>query len=52
MADKNDMLYIVAGLAVGAVLVYIFMNETAKTSITELSRDEKGHVISIIQRKV
>jgi hypothetical protein len=52
MSDKNEMLYIVAGLAVGAVVVYILMNETAKTSITELSRDEKGHVISIVQKRV
>ena len=52
MAEKNDALYVIVGLAVGAVAVYIMMNEMNKTNVMELSRDDKGHVISIIQRRV
>jgi hypothetical protein len=50
---KDEWLYtLLAGLAVGAVAVYIVMNEISKTSIMELTRDDKGHVVSIIQRRV
>jgi hypothetical protein len=48
----EPFLYALAGIAVGAVIVYIFVTQTNLAKITEISRDANGHVISIIEKKL
>lgn len=50
--DENALLYVVAGLAVGALVVYIYLTQTNKTTVTDLTRDGSGRIISIVEKKV
>lgn len=52
MKGDYGLLLVVAGVAVGALAVYIYLTQTMATTITEITRDEKGHVIGIMEKRI
>lgn len=52
MKTDQAMLFMVAGLAIGALAVYIYLTTTMSTQIVEITRDEKGHVVGIIEKRL
>ncbi len=49
---ETDVLYIFLGIAVGAMAVYIFMSTMMRTTVTDLTRDSEGRIISIVERRI
>lgn len=52
MSEKNDYLYLIAGLAVGILVTYIYLTQTSMTTVTDLTRDANGRLITIVSKKV
>lgn len=54
MTEKYEPVFIYAllGIAVGAMAVFILMSQMNKSTVTELTRDASGHIISIYEKKI
>lgn len=55
MSSKDStavILAVVAGVAVGALAVYIYLTQASKTQVTDFTRDADGRIITIIQKAV
>jgi len=52
LKEGETLIYVVVGIAVGAMAVYIFLSTMMKTTITDLTRDSEGRIISIVERRV
>lgn len=53
MSNKIDpFLLIIASAAIGALAVYIFITQSSKPTITDITRDASGRIISIVTTHV
>lgn len=52
MKTDQALLFLFAGLAVGALAVYIYLTQTMGTKMVEITRDDKGHVIGIMEKRL
>lgn len=52
MKESDGLLYIVAGAALGAIVVYIALTQLNKSTVMDITRDANGRVITIVEKKL